>query len=259
MRSAHSLRRHFCRAHLLHSVRDTQTHDNPIRTALRLLWRRWKRRVLLSTYGVSDVGFFSSNSTGANPESALVMDSKGNLYGTASTGGTNDGGTVFEIASGSNAMTGLASFNGADGSMPVAGVTLDSAGDLFGTTYSGGANNDGTVFEIAHGSNTITTLAALSDANAANPTGGITLDAAGKSLRHGRARRSARAEGSSSRFPRGSARSRRSPLFPPREPADTTRTAVSPLILRAISGGRPKAAGQANTAPCSRSPLDPAS
>jgi hypothetical protein len=44
--------------------------------------------------------------------------------------------------------TTLVSFNGSDGSAPFAGLLADAAGDLFGTTYAGGADAGGTVFEI---------------------------------------------------------------------------------------------------------------
>ena len=43
----------------------------------------------------------------------------------------------------------LASFSGANGALPEFGLIMDKAGDLFGTTFSGGGAGDGTVFEIA--------------------------------------------------------------------------------------------------------------
>ena len=46
-------------------------------------------------------------------------------------------------------LTTLVGFNGANGAAPDAGLIADAAGDLFGTTSEGGANGDGTVFEIA--------------------------------------------------------------------------------------------------------------
>src|SRR5262249_44077231 len=58
-------------------------------------------------------------------------------------------------------LTTLASFNGANGNGPVAGVTLDAHGNLFGTTEFGGASDRGAVFELAAGSGTITTLASF--------------------------------------------------------------------------------------------------
>jgi uncharacterized repeat protein (TIGR03803 family) len=107
----------------------------------------------------------------------VTIDAAGNLYGT-------DNGTVFEIARGSNAVTTLASFNGANGAEVQGGLMMDAAGNLYGTTQLGGANNDGTVFEIAQGSMTVTTLASLGPAGmngavSTDPTGGVTMDSSG--------------------------------------------------------------------------------
>jgi len=82
------------------------------------------------------------------------MDSSGNLYGTASSGGASKDGTVFELAHGGHYITALASFNGTNGSAPYGGLIMDSSGNLFGTTTGGGASKDGTVFEVAQGSGT---------------------------------------------------------------------------------------------------------
>src|SRR6516165_5239092 len=53
----------------------------------------------------------------------------------------------------------LASFNSTDGANPYAGLIMDGSGNLYGTAESGGAANDGTIFELAHGRGTLTTLA----------------------------------------------------------------------------------------------------
>jgi len=105
------------------------------------------------------------------------MDSRGNLFGTTPEGGVCNYGTVFEIVHGTNAITTLASFNGTNGANPYAGVTLDTGGDLFGTTRSGGSN--GNVFEIVHGTAGITALASFNGTNGAYPDAGVTLDASG--------------------------------------------------------------------------------
>jgi MYXO-CTERM domain-containing protein len=123
---------------------------------------------------------------GALPVGGLVRDAQGNLYGTTSGGGptfvspTSPGpGTVFELAAGSGAVTTLATFNGANGASPQAGVVRDAQGNLYGTTNLGGANNLGTVFEVVAGSGAVTTLASFAGANGANPLGGLVLDAQG--------------------------------------------------------------------------------
>lgn len=59
----------------------------------------------------------------------------------------------------------LVSFNGTNGSSPEAGLIADASGNLYGTTISGGANNDGTVFEIAAGTHALTTLHSFTGAD----------------------------------------------------------------------------------------------
>jgi uncharacterized repeat protein (TIGR03803 family) len=116
---------------------------------------------------------------GANPDAGLMMDSSGNLYGTAQVGGANGDGTVFELAKGSDKIRTLASFNGTNGLFPVGSLIRDSSGNLYGATLEGGTANDGTVFELAKGSHTITTLASFNGTNGANPGAGLIRDSSG--------------------------------------------------------------------------------
>ncbi len=120
-----------------------------------------------------------SGANGANPDAGLIADSSGNLFGTAEGGGANGDGTVYEITKGSASITTLASFNGANGKSPSAGLIMDSSGDLFGTAEYGGANGYGTVFEVAHGSTTITTLASFNGTNGQHPYAGLIMDSSG--------------------------------------------------------------------------------
>ncbi len=102
---------------------------------------------------------------GLGPSAGLIMDAAGNLYGTAG-GGTPGGGTVFEFAppsqpGGAWSETVLYNFcslaNCADGQDPIAALTQDAAGNLFGTTEFGGGNQNvapgsqlsGTAFELS--------------------------------------------------------------------------------------------------------------
>ncbi len=120
-----------------------------------------------------------NGTNGANPLRALVEDSSGNLFGTTTFGGASGNGTVFEVAAGSSTITTLASFNGTNGSNPQATLVEDSSGNLFGTTYAGGASGDGTVFQLAAGSGTITTLVSFDGTNGANLEAGLIEDSNG--------------------------------------------------------------------------------
>ena len=136
-------------------------------------------RVLLSNYSLSQIGYFGANATGASPQSTMVADASGNLYGTTTNGGAYGAGAVFELANGSNQITVLASFDGyGDGSDPDAGLTLDAAGNIFGKTETGGWSGAGNVFEIAKGSNAITTLVEFS-AKTIPGSGSLAVDTSG--------------------------------------------------------------------------------
>jgi uncharacterized repeat protein (TIGR03803 family) len=88
---------------------------------------------------------------GQAPFRGLLMDSEGNLYGTTEGGGAHtNSGTVFKISA-SGAETVVYSFGASatDGQYPTASLIMDSAGNLYGTTGSGGtAGGGGTVFSI---------------------------------------------------------------------------------------------------------------
>ena len=86
---------------------------------------------------------------------------------------------VFEIAAGTSSIATIASFNGVDGANPYGGVTLDTNGNLFGTTSAGGTANVGAVFEIVAGTSAIITVASFNVADGANPYAGVTLDSSG--------------------------------------------------------------------------------
>lgn len=96
---------------------------------------------------------------GDNPYAALIVAANGNFYGATARGGTNSEGTIYEITSAGKLRT-LYSFcsqpNCPDGSLPNALVQATN-GKFYGTTYSGGPYNGGTVFEITS-AGTLTTL-----------------------------------------------------------------------------------------------------
>jgi uncharacterized repeat protein (TIGR03803 family) len=96
-----------------------------------------------------------TGSDGAYLASPLIQATDGNFYGTTEAGGTKNGcgifgcGTVFEITP-SGTLTTLHSFDGTDGGA-ANGLVQDTNGGFYGTTYAGGANNDGTVFSLSVG------------------------------------------------------------------------------------------------------------
>jgi uncharacterized repeat protein (TIGR03803 family) len=92
---------------------------------------------------------FKGESDGAYPQSPLVQDPKGNLYGTAfSYGGPTAAGTIFKISNTGRFSVLYTFTGGADGNRPSAGLTRDSKGNFYGTTAGGGARGVGAVFEL---------------------------------------------------------------------------------------------------------------
>jgi len=91
---------------------------------------------------------FSGGANGANP-GGLISDSQGNLYGATQGGLTRFCcGTIFEVTSSGTEKTLYRFTGGADGNIPLAGLVLDSSGNLYGTTIGGGAYGYGTVFKL---------------------------------------------------------------------------------------------------------------
>jgi uncharacterized repeat protein (TIGR03803 family) len=106
----------------------------------------WTVRILYSFMGSTD---------GAAPNGSLLIDASGNLYGTAEEGGDlscirGDGcGVVFELTHTSGWVENvLHTFERTDGLLPYGGLIADSAGNLYGGTSGGGANQGGTIYEL---------------------------------------------------------------------------------------------------------------
>jgi uncharacterized repeat protein (TIGR03803 family) len=105
----------------------------------------WTERILHS--------FKNDGTDGLYPHGGVIFDASGNLYGTMNTGTGFNGGGVFKLtpaASGAWTEAILYSFGGSttDGASPYAGLIFDSAGNLYGTTFLGGAVGGGIVFEL---------------------------------------------------------------------------------------------------------------
>ncbi|HXR38675.1 MAG TPA: choice-of-anchor tandem repeat GloVer-containing protein [Terracidiphilus sp.] len=116
--------------------------------------------VALGSHSSTETVIYSfTGSGGYTPYAPLIVDPAGNLFGTATSGGTHDDGTAFELSPGSNGWTidVLHSFDltyhGSDGSSPWAGLVMDETGNLYGLTREGGIYGGGIAFELTPGSN----------------------------------------------------------------------------------------------------------
>ncbi|HTA24577.1 MAG TPA: choice-of-anchor tandem repeat GloVer-containing protein [Terriglobales bacterium] len=100
---------------------------------------------------------------GLIPISTLTFDASGNLYGTTSGGGSENGGTVFELSPGVGGWTETVLYNFCSGGLPVcpdgaepeAGVIFDKSGNIYGSTSRGGNSDSsgtgGTIFKLSPG------------------------------------------------------------------------------------------------------------
>jgi uncharacterized repeat protein (TIGR03803 family) len=112
---------------------------------------------MVSNAASADVTFqtlysFTGTSDGAGPQSGLVMDAAGNLYGTTAKGGASNMGMLFKLApDGTFAI--LHTFSGGrDGAVPTAAaLTLDARGTIYGLTEQGGIANGGTAYRFRNG------------------------------------------------------------------------------------------------------------
>jgi uncharacterized repeat protein (TIGR03803 family) len=93
--------------------------------------------------------FTSNGRDGTGPEAALLFDGAGNLYSTTASGGAVGVGTVFELTPASGSWNEQVLYSFQDGGRPYGSLVLDASGNLYGTTGYGGAQNDGTVFELS--------------------------------------------------------------------------------------------------------------
>ncbi len=104
---------------------------------------KWNEKVLY---------FFTGNLDGGSVNAGVIFDKAGNLYGMSTSGGKYNSGTVFELtpSNGSWAEAVLYNFSGGnDGGFPSDAPVMDKNGNLFGTTFNGGTNGYGTVFQLS--------------------------------------------------------------------------------------------------------------
>jgi uncharacterized repeat protein (TIGR03803 family) len=128
---------------------------------------------------------FGGQASGDRPNAGLIRDGQGNLYGTTDVGGDmkcnspSGCGTVFKIdASGQETV--LYSFQGGqDGARPLGALVRDSAGSLYGTTWEGGAANNGTVFKLDAAGKETVLYAFKGTTDGKWPLGALVLDSHG--------------------------------------------------------------------------------
>ena len=127
--------------------------------------------------------FGNSPNDGSQPYDSLVMDASGNLYGTTAYGGLPIGvgayGTVFKVSPSGNETVEYRFAGGpGDGEQPYGGLVMDAAGNLYGTTFFGGASiNGGIVFKFTPGSSTQTMTTLVSSQNPVTAGEGVNLTA----------------------------------------------------------------------------------
>ena len=135
---------------------------------------------------------FTGGPDGGNPWAGLTIDRAGNLYGTASMGGTYQFGTAFKLTHTGTGWTfnPLYSFKGGsnDGGSPIARILFSPSGSLYGTTVGGGPIGFGTVYEVRPPARTCgrvlcpwneTVIHGFHQADGFYPTGDLLFDQAG--------------------------------------------------------------------------------
>jgi uncharacterized repeat protein (TIGR03803 family) len=116
---------------------------------------------------------------GSLPSSGVVRDLAGNIYGTTSLGGKANAGVVYRLDPAGHETLLHTFTGGADGAEPFAGLTLDRNGNLYGTTYQGGAFGYGVVYEIPAGGSEKVLYSFTGGPDGGNPVAGVIADLAG--------------------------------------------------------------------------------
>lgn len=131
---------------------------------------------------------FTNGSDGAKPNSGVILDNAGNLYGTAAIGGGgcfgNVCGMIFKLSPSGSGWTETILYafqGGSDGQSPLGGVIFDQAGNLYGTASTGGAGGGGTVFELTPSGSgwTFNLLYSFSGGYEGGPNASLSWDTAG--------------------------------------------------------------------------------
>jgi uncharacterized repeat protein (TIGR03803 family) len=136
-----------------------------------------------STSGSITLQASFTGSNGYHPYAALTAAGNGIYYGTTYLGGATDYGSIFQFDSTSGSITLQASFTGSNGSYPIAALTAAGNGIYYGTTYRGGANGIGSIFQFDSTSGSITLQDSFTGSNGSYPNAALT--AAGNGIYYG--------------------------------------------------------------------------
>jgi uncharacterized repeat protein (TIGR03803 family) len=131
----------------------------------------WQQTVLYSFAGGTD---------GYSP-SGVSLDTSGNLYGGTGSGGSHSLGNIYKLSPSKRgySLKNIFNFDGTNGSYPSLSA-IDSAGNIYGTTYDGGRYGGGTVFELSAGTWKHTDLHDFgNEMDGEAPSGGLTMDSEG--------------------------------------------------------------------------------
>ncbi len=146
--------------------------------SVRLQLEQLEDRITPTSPTITTLASFNGTN-GSGPKAGVIVDKSGNLYGITSGGGSQSLGAVFELTPSSSLIKPLASFDLTSGFNSYGGLIMDGSGNLYGTTAAGGSSSKGTIFELAHGSSTITTLASFDGTNGSAPEVGLLIDSSG--------------------------------------------------------------------------------
>jgi uncharacterized repeat protein (TIGR03803 family) len=128
---------------------------------------------------------FAGSTDGANPFAGLVADDSGNFYGTTTSGGASNAGTVFRITPHGKEKVIYAFGGGGDGVYPIGTLLRDSAGNFYGTATNGGIDCDGSgqgcgiVFKVTPRGKETVLYRFEGGKHGANPAAGLVMDDAG--------------------------------------------------------------------------------
>lgn len=126
-----------------------------------------------ATFNLATIHTFDPSADGNVTYPALVQGADGKYYGVNSTGGRSDNGTIFSIAAGGGSFDVLNTFTQSNqGTTPEGGIVQARDGNFYGTTYAGGANGYGTLYQMVPSTGKLAILSAFTNGDpGGNPVG----------------------------------------------------------------------------------------